>query len=285
MLVRHPLALLLLALPAAAQEPTGPPVRLEYAFERLDGRTATYKVETEQTVGQEVEAVRADPEQGKLAGEGTTRVVERQVWRWAKGETPERGRVEIETESVSITVEENGKSRAYSSAAPKRAPERLRPLLARAGTKVTLVVERSGKLVSVEGVPPEGQAAWENALLLLPKEPIAPGTGWDRRKDEAMPPLGRIAWAFRYTLASAAEGKRRIELKLAAELTDAPGGEKRTWDADLRAQGGRGWLVLDADGLVVESLLESNLELAVKSATGVQIQRVRNRSRQALVTE
>lgn len=278
-----PLLLTALALVARGEEP-GRPVRLEYAFERLAGRTAVYRVETEQVVGQEVEAARSDHPGEKLAGEATTRVVERQTWRWAKDAAGARGRVEVETSAVSITVEENGKKRAYSSDAPRRAPERLQPLLARAGTKVGLVVERSGALVSVEGVPPEGRAAYQGALLQLPREPLAPGAGWDRTVTEAMPPLGTITWSFRYALASAAEGKRRIEVRLAAELTEEQG-KQRTYDADLRAQGGRGWLVLDADGMVLESLLESNLEIAVKSPTGLQVQRVRNRTKQALVPE
>src|SRR5690606_9188597 len=143
---------------AAAQSPppaeAATPVKLEYAFERLHGKTALYELETEQVVSQEVRGLQAGRENQPeaLRGEVRTRVVELQAWRCSRGEEG-GGRIEIEVGQVVVTLEEQGKrARTFTSDRPRRAPERLRPLLEKAGHKLTLVVSRNGALRAVEGV-------------------------------------------------------------------------------------------------------------------------------------
>ena len=55
-----------------------------------------------------------------------------------------------------------------------------------------------------------------------------------------------------------------------------------TFGVKLIAQEGRGYMLFDPDGLIHESLLESSIELEVKTPTGRQTQRVQTRSVQIL---
>lgn len=283
-----PCSCLALLLPALAQDP--PAVRLEYAFERLDGKTAVYEVETEQVVGQVLESAATGPEREKQSrqAEATTRVLERQAWTFAV--TADGGRIEVATERVEVTLEETSPEGATTRRTPKRTfasdrpgtrpPERIRALLGKAGLKVGLTVSRAGKVTAVEGVPEEGRAAYQGALLELPVEPLAPGKGWERREKQPMPPLGALEYRFRWALVTAEAGKRRLEVTIRADLVDQPA--ERRYETSLADQDGRGWLLLDPDGLVLESLLESRLELRLKTADGVQVQRLKNRTRQVL---
>ena len=284
-----PCSCLTLLLPALAQDPT--PVRLEYAFERLAGKTAVYEVETEQVVGQVLESAATGPEREKQTrqAEATTRVLERQAWSFAAG-ADGGGQIEVATERVEVTLEETSPEGATTRRTPKRTfasdrpgtrpPERIRALLGKAGQKVGLTVSRAGKVTAVEGVPEEGRAAYKGALLELPVEPLAPGSGWERREKQPMPPLGALDYRFRWALATVEAGKRRLEVTIRADLVEQPA--ERRYEASLSDQDGRGWLLLDPDGLVLESLLESRLELKLKTADGVQVQRLRNRTRQVL---
>lgn len=283
-----PCPCLALLLPALAQDPSS--VRLEYAFERLDGKTAVYEVETEQVVGQVLESAATGPEREKQSrqAEATTRVLERQAWTFAA--TADGGRIEVATERVEVTLEETSPEGATTRRTPKRTfasdrpgtrpPERIRALLGKAGQKVGLTVSRAGKVTAVEGVPEAGRAAYEGALLELPLEPLAPGKGWERREKQSMPPLGALDYRFRWALVTVEAGKRRLEVTIRADLVDQPA--ERRYEASLADQDGRGWLLLDPDGLVLESLLESRLELRLKTADGVQVQRLKNRTRQVL---
>lgn len=279
---------LLAAAAATAQEPApaAPPVQLEYAFERLDGKTAVYEVETEQVVGQELHGLPAGRERRSetLSGEARTRVMERQEWRFAAGEAG-GGRITIRTGQVAVVLEENGaKPRTYTSDHPQRAPERLRPLLGQAGQEVSLGLARNGAVTDLEGVPETAREGYRRTLLELPPEPLRPGQGWDRLESRPMPPLGTITYHFHYALAPpdpAQPGRRRLEVSIRAELEADPA---QSFRAEVSGQEGRGWLLLSPDGLLLESLLESRLELTIKSARGTQVQRLRQRTRQVLKT-
>lgn len=276
------LAALVAAALARGQEPPAP-VKLEYRFEKLAGKTATYVVEAEQRVAQEMKGA-ADAKGGAGetgGGEVTSRVrqtLEQRFERADKG----GGLVHITTRRIEATLERAGVKHRWDSAGGGPPPDAFAGLAKKVGVTATLEVSRQGIVEKVRGVPPGERSAWKTSFLELPERPLGQGQGWDRLERQPMEPLGTLVFHFRYVLAAppAGEARRRIEATIRATLDDVLPTQRAL--VELTDQAGEGHLVLDEDGLVRESLLESRIELTVKAPAGTQVQRVRNRTSQAL---
>ena len=154
------------------------------------------------------------------------------------------------------------------------------------GKPVTLEVSRRGKVESVRGVRVSQRKSYKTSFLELPEKVVRFGGSWDRLDRQPMVPLGTLVYHFRYTLAGVERDEKtgaeriRIDAVVTAELEDAPRGAQMS--VKLIAQEGRGYMLFDPDGLIHESLLESSIELEVKTPTGRQTQRVQTRSVQIL---
>lgn len=271
-------ALLLVALAAAAlaQDPPPAPVKLEYRFEKLAGKTATYVVEAEQRVAQEMTGT----EKTKGGGEVTSRVrqtLEQRFERADKG----GGLVHITTRRIEAALEREGQAHRWDSAEGKPPPEAFAGLAKKVGVTASLEVSRQGVVEKVRGVPIGERGAWKTSFLELPERPLNPGQGWDRLERQPMEPLGTLVFHFRYVLAAGGEPKKvRIDATIRATLDDVLPTQRAL--VELTDQAGEGHLLLDEDGLVRESLLESRTELTVKAPAGTQVQRVRTRTSQSL---
>lgn len=291
----------LAALPATAGAQDEGGLRLEYAFDRLDGRVATYTIETEQRVASFVRGRTrlADDERGEAdddveagGGEVLTRVRETQEHRY-RALAGGRGEVEVTTTRVVARLEypSQDPDRArdldvyeYDSAGEEEVPPPLARLAEKVGQSVTLRVEPTGEVTRVR--PHDQRRAFADAFVVLPEEPLRLGDSWDRLDRRPMEPLGTLLYHWHYELARVDERTRVLEASIRVDLDD-PSSRHRAVGVRLSDQEGSGRLVLDADGLVIESRLSSTVELTVKSRSGNQVQRVVNRSTQALegVTE
>ena len=283
-------ALLLLPALGLAQDRPRPQggLELRYRFDQLAGKTAVYKVETESRVEQITEG-RTQTEGGGVergGGEVVTSAQETQEHAYARA-AEGGGKVTITTKRVKARMEQPDGAAEYDSLSDERVPQALASLAERVGRPVELLVTRTGKVESVKGVPVSQRKAYRSSFLELPEEPLRFGGSWDRLDRQPMEPLGTLVYHFHYTLAGVEvdedTGQERIRLDatVRAELEDAPRGTRMS--VELVAQEGRGYLLLDRAGLVHESLLESSIELRVRTPAATQIQRLKTRSDQVLV--
>jgi hypothetical protein len=274
--LRSVVALCLGASVAFAQEPAPPPVKLEYAFERLAGKTAVYTVETEQKVAQEM--------RGEGGGEVRSWIRQTHEQRYEAPDEEGVGRVIITAVRIEARLEEDGRTTSYDSQAGGGAGA-FAALAEKLDKPITLKVARDGEVLQVRGVPSSERGAYHDAFLELPERPVALGDGWDRRERKPMPPLGTLSYLFRYRLAAVEPGepaRHRIEATIRATLEEVTL-PSREVNVEITDQSGSGALVVDADGLLIEQSLDSRLEITVKAAAGTQIQRVEMRTRQALL--
>jgi hypothetical protein len=260
--------------PATAAPVASPAVTLRYRFDRLDGKTATYTVETEQRVAQAV--------RGKEGG-GEVRTWVRQTLelRFSRGDGG-AGRVVQTPRRIEARVDNQGSSTTFDSQVDHaEAGGPFATLAATVGRSVTLEVTPGGVVRSVRGVPVAERAGYRESFLALPDRPLRPGDGWDRLEKKPMDPLGTIVYHFRYTLDGVDPGdpvRYRLKATIRAALEDADEAA-----VDLSDQRGEGGMVLDDDGLVRESTLESRLELSMRIPGGTQVQRLETRTHQVLV--
>jgi hypothetical protein len=271
---------------ALAQEPApAGGVQLEYQFDKLAGKTAVYRIKTESRVEQSIEGVAGEGAESG-GGEVATSAQETQEHsfdRAAEG----GGSVTIVTRRVKARLEQADGTAEYDSLGDGPVPQALESLADRVGKPVTLEVTRHGKVESVKGVRVSQRKAYKTSFLELPEQPLRFGGSWDRLDRQPMPPLGTLVYHFQYTLAGletdeeTGQERIRIDAVVTAELEDAPRG--RQMSVELVAQEGRGYLLIDRQGLVHESLLESSIELLVKAPAGRQIQRLRTKSEQILL--
>lgn len=281
-MVRHavPLLLALIALPLAAEER----IRLRYKFRELSGTVATYRVVSEQTVAQSI-AGAADAEgavQAK-AGEVFTRVEE--VQRWEFKRNARGGRIKVTTTEFVVLLKEEGREIEYKSGQDGPVPPKLEPLVAKLDKPVTLEVSERGKVTRVRGVASRLRKGFRSTFVELPRDPLKIGESWDSTDRQSMPPLGRLIFRFAYTLIGEEEGdfgaQRRIEAQVSATFDDETGKEELI-EVTLGKHGGKGHLLIDPLGLVIESALESTLEVRVKAPAGEQGQVIKNSSLQVL---
>lgn len=275
-----------LAAPASAQEPAPPadtapvtsgPVQLEYRFEQLAGKVAIYTIETEQRVANEV--------RGQGGGEVRTWVRQTLEYKFERGRSGNEGggRVIVTPRRIEARLEEEGRTTRYDSKAGGAAGP-FAALAMKIDKPVTVDLSPTGEVRSVRGVPTSERAAYRDAFLELPEKPLDVGDGWDRLDRKPMDPLGTLVFHFNYRLAAVEPGEPatyRITATIRARLEDVlPNPQARV---ELTDQEGSGGMVLDADGLVRESSLDSRLEITIKSPAGTQVQQLRTRTRQALV--
>lgn len=272
--------------PAPAPEPQGEEqVLLRYRFDRLAGLEARYTIETEQRVRQELRQRSGARESGGGEVSSWTRETFRQAFaRGARGQ----GQVELTSERLEARLEAADQREAYDSADPAQQPSaRLAPLIEKLGRTVTLQVDPRGKVGSVRGCPVAQRPAYERVFLELPRRAITAGHGWDRLDPQPMPPLGTLNYHFKYRLAGVLPPgedrpvkRYRIEATIRASYSGL-GPDEHT-HVELTRQGGTGYLILDADGLLLESVLESDLEITIKAPAGTQVQRIRSKTVQRL---
>lgn len=283
-----PLALLLaLGGPALAQEPAPPadtapvtsgPVKLEYRFDRLAGKVAVYTIETEQRVANEV--------RGQGGGEVRTWVRQTLEYKFERGRAGNEGggRVVVTPRRIEARLEEEGRTTRYDSKDGGAAAGPFAPLAAKIDKPVTVDLSPTGEVRSVRGVPSSERGAYRDAFLELPDKPLDLGDGWDRLDRKPMDPLGTLVFHFNYRLAAVEPGDPptyRLAATIRARLEDVlPNPQAKI---ELTDEHGEGGMVLDPDGLVRESSLDSRLEITIKSPAGTQVQQLRTRTRQALV--
>ncbi len=278
------LALVSAAAPTLAQEPapadvapvTSGPVQLEYRFERLAGKVAVYTVETEQRVKNEVRG---------LTG-GEVRTWMRQTLEYAF-ERPraggDGGRVVVTPRRIEARLEEEGRTTRYDSKTGGAAGP-FAGLALKIDKPVTIDLSRTGEVRNVRGVPSSERAGYRDAFLELPERPLDLGDSWDRLDRKPMEPLGTLVFHFNYRLTAVEPGDpplRRLSATIRARLDDVLLNPQAR--IELTDQEGSGGMVLDADGLVRESSLDSRIEITIKSPTGTQVQDLRTRTRQTLV--
>lgn len=275
------LALLALAALARAEEKT----RLRYEFAQLSGTVATYRIVSEQRVAQSIQGgPDAEGAVQAKAGEVFTRIEETQEWVFKRNANG--GRIKIETKDFVVLLEEEGQRVEYRSGQPGPVPPKLEPLVAKLGKPVTLEVSSRGQVTRVRGVSRKLRKGFEATFVELPREPLEVGESWEITDRQPMPPLGRLIFRFAYTFLGEEEGdfgpQRRVEAKVSATFDDETGKEELI-DVSLGKHDGKGQLLLRPDGLVVESSLESTLEVLVKAPAGEQGQVIKNASQQILI--
>lgn len=252
------------------------PVLLQYRFDRLAGKVAVYTVETEQRVGQEV--------QGQSAGEVRTWVRQTLEQRFEPGRgAGASGRVVVTPRRIEARLEEDGRTTRYDSK-DGGAAGAFAGLARKVDKPVTLDLAPTGEVRGVRGVPVSERAAYRDAFLELPEQPLDLGDSWDRLDRKPMDPLGTLVYHFNYRLAAVEPGDpplRRISATIRARLEDVLPNPQAA--VALTAQQGEGGMLIDPDGLVRESTLDTRLELTIKSPAGLQVQRLRTRTRQVLV--
>lgn len=271
---------LLLALCATsvvlAQEPAPAPVKLEYAFDRLAGKTIVYAIETEQKVAQEV--------RGQGGGEVRSWLRQTHEQRYEAPDAEGVGKVVITPVRIEARLEEEGRTTRFDSQTGGAAGP-FAQLAEKLNKAVTIKVTRAGEVRQVRGVPSAERGAYHDAFLELPERPLAIGEGWDRRDRKPMQPLGTLSYLFRYRLAAIEPGdpaRYRVEATIRASLEEVllPSHEV---NVEITDQSGSGALVFDADGLLIEQTLDSRIEITVKAAAGTQIQRIETRTRQTVL--
>jgi hypothetical protein len=253
-------------------------VQLCYRFERLDGKAAVYTIETEQRVFQEV--------RGQGGGEVTSWVRETQEQRFGRAARG-RGRVELTTRRIEARLESSEQRTEFDSDAGEEPPPRLQPLVRKIDRPVVLDVDRTGEVEQVRGVKVSERKSYEASFLLLPSHRLRVGEAWDRLERRPMPPLGSLAYHFHYRLRSVSaataerSGRWRIEATVRV-LYEEDAGPRPHASVEITRQSGGGHVVFDEDGLLRESLFESELEITIKTVAGTQVQQLRNRTVQVL---
>ncbi len=279
--------LLALAAPALAQEPasgatdtapvTSGPVKLEYRFDRLAGKVAVYTIETEQRVANEV--------RGQGGGEVRTWVRQTLEYAFERGRSGNEGggRVVVTPRRIEARLEEEGRTTRYDSKEGGAAGT-FAALASKIDKPVTVDLSPTGEVRNVRGVRSAERGAYRDAFLELPEKPLDLGDGWDRLDRKPMDPLGTLVFHFHYSLAAVEPGEPplyRVAATIRARLEDVLPNPQAV--VQLTDEHGEGGMVLDPDGLVRESSLDSRLEITIKSPAGTQVQRLRTRTRQALV--
>ena len=270
----------LIAPHAAGEDDAG--ALLRYRFDRLAGRVATYTIETEQRVRQEV--IQRDGQRGGGEVETWARETQRQAFTSGQGEA---GGVALTTDRIEARITSPSQRERYDSADPDTQPSpRLEAWTRKLGRTVQLDVSPRGRVTRVRGCAPPERAAYAASFVELPSRRLSLGRGWDRLDERPMPPLGSLQFHFQYRLREvqpADDGRPeryRIEATVQVEARGVAPSEHAT--VEVTAQSGAGHLLLDADGLVIESALRTELELTIRSAAGTQVQRIESRSFQRL---
>lgn len=271
--------------PAPDPERAEEQVLLRYRFDRLAGLEARYTIETEQRVRQELRQRTGAGE----SGGGEVSSWTRETFRQAFGR-PSRGlgKVELTSERLEARIEAADQREAYDSADPSQQPsERLAPLVDKLGRTITLRVDSRGRVEEVRGCPVAQRPAYERVFLELPRKPVVTGRGWDRLEPQPMPPLGALNYHFKYRLVDVLPPgedrpvkRYRIEATIHASYSGV-GPDEHTY-VEVTRQDGHGYLIIDADGLLLESVLESDLEITIKAPAGTQVQRIRSKTVQRL---
>lgn len=261
---------------------TSAPVTLAYCFDRLAGKVAIYTTETETRVNQE--------NRGQGGGEVCTWVrqtLEQRFEATSRDARPGVGRVVLTPRRIEARIEEEGATVTFDSKESGEAAGRAGPfaaLVAKIDKPVTLDVTRTGDVRNVKGVPSAERIGYRQTFLEVPDRPLAVGEGWDRLDRQPMEPYCTIAYHWRYRLTGTEPGdpaRHRLEATIRAQLEDVFASTHGS--VELKDQHGEGSMVLDADGLLRESTLDSRLEIVVKTPQGLHVQKLRTRTRQVLV--
>ncbi len=279
-----------LATAAAADEEGRAPqeeVLLRYRFDRLAGLEASYTIETEQRVHQEVRQRTGESGGGEVSS--WTRETYRQAFAPASARSRRgRGQVTLTTQRIEAKLTAADRREAYDSADPAQEPsERLAPWTEKLGRTVTLEVGPRGEVTQVRGAPAAQRHTYKGLFLELPRKPISLGRGWDRLDPQPMPPMGTLNYLFKYRLQEVlppGEDRPRPRYRIEATIGVSYQGEGPAEHAhvEVSRQSGSGYLIIDADGLLLESVLESDLEVTIKAPAGTQVQRIRSRTVQRL---
>lgn len=276
------LVLLVLAPLAGAQDvaPVGSaPVTLAYCFDRLAGKVAIYTTETETRVSQE--------NRGQGGGEVCTWVrqtLEQRFEAPSRDARPGTGRVVLTPRRIEARLEQEAGTVSYDSKEAAVATGPFASLAAKIDKPVTLDVTRTGDVRNVKGVPSAERIAYRQTFLEVPERPLDIGDSWDRLDRQPMEPYCTIAYHWRYRLVGTEPGepaRHRLEATIHAQLEDVF--SSRHGSVELKDQHGEGSMILDADGLLRESTLDSRLEMVVKTPQGLHVQKLRTRTRQVLV--
>ncbi|MEZ6185721.1 MAG: hypothetical protein R3F62_12015 [Planctomycetota bacterium] len=259
-------------------------LRLRYDFRELSGTVATYRVVSEQRVAQSIQgSPDAEGAVQAKAGEVFSRIEETQEWEFKRAANG--GRIKITTTDFVVFLEEEGHQVEYRSRQEGPVPPKLEPLVEKLGKPVTLEVSTRGQVTRVRGVSSKLRRGFQNTFVELPHDPQKPGESWTTTDRQSMPPLGRLIFRFAYTLKGEEQGdfgtQRRIEAKVTATFDDETSPEELI-EVTLGKHEGNGHLLLDPRGLVIESALDSTLEVRVAAPAGEQGQVIKNKSLQVL---
>jgi hypothetical protein len=276
-----PLSLAPFAPRAAAQDVapvTSAPVTLAYQFDRLAGKVAIYTIETETRVNQE--------NRGQGGGEVCTWVRQtlEQRFEAPRDARPGVGRVVLTPRRIEARLEQEAGTISYDSKEGGQAAGPFAALAAKIDKPVTLDVTRTGDVRNVKGVPSAERVGYRQTFLEVPERPLDVGDSWDRLDRQPMEPYCTIAYHWRYRLAGTEPGepaRHRLEATIRASLEDVFASTHGS--VELKDQHGEGSMVLDADGLLRESTLDSRLEVVIKTPQGLHVQKLRTRTRQVLV--
>jgi hypothetical protein len=272
---------------AAAEKPKRK-IELAYRWDLLDGKTATYDVETVQI--QQKSLRPADDEAAKEVPEQRSFVKSTAKQRLAfafKGAERGRGRVTVTLVRVQValtgsqTGEAETETFSYDSQNPPPGgvPAELKAIVDALMVKpYTLVVTRTGVVEAVEGRPKEHLAALQATFIDLPRDGCAEGEGWKGTSRSSAAPYGDFVTTMAFKLAHVEDaadpsaGRWTLESTTAIELDDSKSQldkkqhpEAAEVTARLEEGGGSGKTVFDQRGLKLEEEVAAKTSFVVRA--------------------
>lgn len=250
---------------------------LRYRFEALAGKTALYTIETK--VRQAVDHTGQSGAEGvRWRRDTIEQHYERKGQSGRVRQTPQRVEVEIKSPDQEAI--------RFDSRSDKTAPEGLESLAARIDQTVIIELTAPGAVTKVRGAASAAQgASYEAAFLQWPRKAIAKGASWSRfpLQRTPYPPFGTLVYSTRYTLKAVAEdGRTTVQAETTVLFEPSDDVKLDSPVVRISKQSAGGSMVFDANGLLLESRFQSELQIKITSGDVVRIERASSETAQRL---
>lgn len=255
-------------------ESSGPDegILLRYAFKKLNGWTAEYRIQTILRQSKRIVLSHGGKEARK-EGEGSAVSTTRQTYT-LKFTRNKRGKaaVHFTPTRLEATIEENGqRTRAYDSKKDKQPPKGLESLTARLKATAVLEVNRLGEVKRVRGVKPSLRESYRKNFHRFPSRALRIGKGWEDKSKQPMPPFGNLHYFTTFRLKKidrTDEGLARYTIGAKLLVTYEGVSPTESSKLDITEQKGNGHLIVDERGLLLEEKLDSKVVYLIEAAAG-----------------
>ncbi|MBL4844616.1 MAG: hypothetical protein JKY65_03745 [Planctomycetes bacterium] len=247
-------------------------IYLRYAFERLDGYIAEYRIQTILRQSKRIVLSGGDKD-ARRSGQGSAVSTTRQTYtcRFTRGKRG-KSKVHITPTRLEATIEENGqRTRSYDSKKNAHPPKGLEALTLRLNKTAVLEVNRLGFVKRIRGVKAGMRKAYRKNFHRFPSRELTIGKGWESKTKQPMPPFGNLHYFTTFRLKEIGrtdEGLERYTIKAKLLVTYEGISPTESSKLEITEQSGGGHLIVDERGLLLEEKLKSRVVYLIKALAG-----------------